>query len=257
MKICNIGYARTRTSLLTTKIVNYYKKIVDHDEYYRLAKDYTYVEQRKIQLSLDKDRTKLEIYKQHILNCTEKFFADESFVIKLWPIWFNATFDFTNSQLMITDLTNFFRIKDYDKIIVTTRNPVDALCSYDIARKYGYTSHNSARIKYKRELIQRRVKYNFFKFDQIHKSYLLEILVIKQILKYLNNNNIPYTHLDYKDVPNYVDINFPNPEEYIQPLPLEIGLDYKEVISNFNEVEDLVAKYTDEYQNFINNIEFL
>jgi len=72
-----------------------------------------------------------------------------------------------------------------------------------------------------------------------YKNYfLLESIVIEQLQLFLNSN-YDCINLDYSDAVNYVESNFATQKS----LYKESNHNYKDLISNYNEIEDHITKF--------------
>lgn len=258
MKICNLGHARSRTSLLTTHLVNYYG-CEDIDESYSLIRKKTYVNYFTND-GLSMEQKYFQVYKNNVINYTNSIFEKESFIVKLWPRWMNSSEFSQNFETLILDLDTTFRLHDYDKIIITTRNPVDALCSLWLATRNGYNFNvDDVRAEYfiKRKANSNSIMPNIFT-NRWHLSFLTEIFLMDKICEYLDSKNIRYTYLSYDNVPSYLENKYkltPN-HPNLQPMTIDFKVNYTTAVKNYEEVKEQVYKFQTEILPRINSITF-
>lgn len=239
MKICNIGHARSRTTYLTQHLSKYYK-INNFNEVY----------------SNCKTTDSLQTLRKNIKLFTQNIFDKNNFIIKVWPRYFSVG-DSTNVTF-ISDLNDCFKFSDYDKIIITFREPVDSLCSLSTAELFGYNFNEENKLK---ESLKNRYtkKITVNLENSSNKLFLIEIFLIPYIVKYLNKMQISYTMLEYNSIPQYLqsfelqdDLNFISKNSI--PTVLDSKTSYKLCINNYNEVQDFVYKYKEEIQPFLDSI---
>lgn len=258
MKICNLGHARSRTSLLTTQLVNYYG-CEDIDESYTYVRKKTYVNYfTKDGLSIEQKY--LQVYKNNIINYTNSIFENESFIVKLWPRWMNSSEFCQNFDTLILDLDDTFRLRDYDKIMVTKRNPVDALCSLWLATRNGYNfTIGDDRADYftKRKSNGNNVMPDI-NTNKWHLSFLTEIFLIDKICEYLDSKNIRYVYLSYEDVPSYLNNEYKLTPSHpnLQLMTIDSKINYATAVKNYEQVREQVHKFQIEIMPRINNISF-
>lgn len=258
MKIINIGHARSRTSLLTTYIVNYYN-VRDLDESYRYVKQYDYRELSLIKKSENKDDLRLEFYKKKLKKYKDTIFNGESFVIKVFPRVFNATELVQNVNSTVVNLEEYFSLSKYDKIFLTYRNNfVDTLCSLYLGQKYIYNTYDFKKNEYFKNKKLDRKYLHIVEFDPLHQSFICEMLLMNRIKAYLDKVNLPYVYLEYSEVPDYVHHNMIcEDKNLIQPIPFDAKINYRDAILNYDELEERVGKYIEDISEAINSIEFV
>lgn len=253
MKICNIGHARSRSSLINRWLANYFS-LQNLDEEYKFIKQSVYSNNtNNINESLKQK------YQKKIKNKTESIFLNQKFIIKIWPRFLNFSLYCQNYNCYLSDIILNFNLSGYDKIIVTKRNPVSSVCSLWLAKKYGYNYLNL-------ELERPTIDYYLNRKNNIHtlpnfyndkeiRSFIVEILLIDKISKYLDCNNIKYDYLDYEEIPAYLQqYNLDNCEQLYE-LPIPSNINYSSTIKNFKDVEETIQKIIEEESKKINNFE--
>lgn len=256
MKICVLSHARCRSSILVTSLANSYN-LVNLQEDYDEAKKFSYKERQQISKSLDKKNETLNIYSDRLEKFTNKFFSENNdFVIKIWPRFFNATEFCYNIDSFIKNLEKTFNFSQYDKIILSNRDPLDAICSLSLAIKYGYNYNdkNLAILGTKRRY--ENIEHNKVELHSWNKSFLAEILLIDNIRHYFDRKNISYDFVPFTDVPSYVN-NLPEPTTPKKwYLPIDTNIDYSKAVINYYEFKKELEDYTRSLIPVLNKIEF-
>ena len=234
MKICILSRARTRSSIFCSSIQKYYqcknlgelyfydKKILDHTQ---------------------------ENFEKNIINSTEKFISNDNFVIKLWPKYLIYTKDRAaphdlSDLYIVSNLEKCFFLSRYDKIYYITRNIVDSVCSYYFAiyRQQWMFSNEKQILDAK----SKKLTFNFHGSQYWLYFYLYETLLQEQILKYLQNNNLPFCEVDYEDIPKYCSETYYDTNK--ADLRIDSKINYKEIFTNYFEVEEYVTKFLSKNQ---------
>lgn len=256
MKICVLSHARCRSSLLVRTLSNAYT-LENFQEEYETVKQFTYKERQIISKSENKKIQTLEVYTNRLENFTEKLFStNNDFVIKIWPRFFNANQFCYNTEFLVKNLQKGFNFQNYDKIILSDRNLLDAVCSLSLAIKYGYnyTDKNLAEYYTKR-------RYENFHFNQVslhswNKSFIVEILLLQRIREYFDKNNIPYTYVKFDDIPDYVCTLPKSQTSNYWHMTIDTKIDYSKAVVNYESLQLEVEKYKQEMLPILNSIAF-
>lgn len=256
MKILLFGHVRTRSSYLLDIACNAHNSV-------NLFEDYLEIDQRKIhQTYLKKDPDKLWLdYQSKFNDLTSKYFNTyKSFGIKIFPLSYYNLF---KSLPVITKEPNFIitskdflnldslRLKEYDKIFVTYRkNKVDLLCSYLFAQQnnesFLFTEHNKHFLNFYKSRKHTVNPLNMPSYWWI-KTLFINTYINENIHKYLEKQNIPYTRLEYNEVPSYIENTYPN----IKTKYIESQIDYKTMVKNYSFYEDMAESYKEFAQTHV------
>lgn len=256
MKICVLSHARCRSSVLVSSLSNYYN-IENKQEIYDDLKKLSYKERQQIQKSTDKNKETLKIYTNNIVKFTDNLFKNESFVIKVWPRFFNSTEFCFNTESFVESLEDCFRFRSYDKIILSHRDPLDAVCSLTLAVKYGYNSVEEKVSKYITKLKYSNINFNNVDLHPWNQSFLCEIFLIQNIKNYLIKNSIPFTFLDFKEIPSYLEENYPDSNiPRVSHVPFDTKIDYSKAVPNYHQLRDEIENYKHMIVPKLNNIVF-
>jgi hypothetical protein len=228
MKTCILSRARTRSSVFCSSIQNHYQ-CRNFGELYFYHK--------KI---LENTAPNFE---ENTKNTTNKIFSYNDFVIKLWPKYLiyteNKNVPTSLSDLhIIKNLESTFLLSQYDKIYYVTRNIADCICSYYFAlyaQKWSFTNKNDIE-----KLQNKKMNFSFYGSSKWVNFYLYEVLLQEQMKKYLENKQIPFTIVDYNDIPYYCSKNYSDPKN---DLRIDTEFNYKEIFTNYPEVENYVVDY--------------
>jgi len=145
-------------------------------------------------------------------------------------------------KLDVTDLKKLehFGFDMYDQIYITMRkNIVDQLCSLSVAfRKNAFV------YKYTDDTIPTNPGPGSFAFDPVtdikrFNGTDLDMLKLRFIHSYIKNKELPVKIIYYEDSPQWVADNLPNARTEM----LETHFNYKEIFSNYAEMEEMVRIY--------------
>lgn len=234
MKILIFGYARSRTSLLQDVLSKHYN-LQDLWEPYNNSSIAT------IKWKIDR---MYEIQKSNTLKITEELMTKDNFVTKLFipftfnvyklmhvpnPIWTKDDF---------LDLSKYFNIHSYDKIYCLHReNYTDFICSFLTQHDMAYPIflENNKRDHKTLELLRKQKPY--FKYSQ-ERAFMdvFENVVYKATVKKLIDSNLPIEIVEYNNVPTFISQNFPS----VNTKYTATGLDYKNQVRNYNEIEEKI-----------------
>lgn len=257
MKICVLSHARCRSSILVTSLANAYN-IPNLQEDYGDVKKFSYKERQLISKSSDKERETLNIYTNKLQTFTDKLFSEnDNFVIKVWPRFFNATEFCYNTNSFVKNLEKTFRFSQYDKIILSNRDALDAVCSLSLAIKYGYNYNDEKLANYGKTQRYKNIQHNKVDLHEWNKSFIVEILLLDQVRQYLDKTNIPYDFVPFSKIPDYIS-TFPQPQAAPKwYLPIDTQIDYSQAVVNYCDVKQEIEKYKQTLAKVINNITFI
>jgi len=251
MKICVIGRARTRSSIFCESVAAHFG-LKNYNETYASASQPLFNPFFFQRLSkLEKDEYNWDRYKKLILKTTEEMFDKNHFVTKLWPKWFvqNSQGKKVISENLqefnvITNLQEYFKILNYDKIYWIDRNITDSLCSLSFVYTVR-TFHSTISILNKPIVIDTNSRWV--------QHYLFDVLISKKFKNFLDENKINYSFLTYDEVPDYCIKNYAGVDNF----QFKDGhRDYKTLISNYEEVQYQVSNFLENRYYLVKDIKF-
>lgn len=244
MKVVVLGMLRTRSSFLLSTICNNYNLQDKWEPYEKLTRDVTGANFNK-----SPDNLWLR-YKEKTIEFTSKLMSENNFGLKLFSHGFFNSYKIENcicknQQIRLDssdmlDLEKHLQISNYNKVFFLTRNNyVDNICSYlfGLNTKMLFEKEQALLINFYNKPI-------LINYDKLH----FQSMIIKQMLMRVFEGKIieykiPYTKLDYQEVPHYITSNFPNTETDF----IETKFDYKKLIKNYdqiiNEIEEQKEKF--------------
>jgi len=224
MKICIIGHTRSRSSHLRDVISGYYHIPIIGQKldtlYEMLYKDSW--------ISTGNPGKEPVFY----LNLLKSHLAEVNYshtgVVKIHPT--QLSFIPTNGKLIDFDMFSF---SQYQKVYFTARKDISELVSS------LYVAHVLAKFTYKdqSEIITDIQPMKFecnIGYDRML-MLLYSDLVSLHLKEYLTSHGIEWEHIDYEDIPNYIEQRFNN----LGSTNLETNYRYKDIITNYDELESI------------------
>jgi len=249
MKILIVSRLRTRSTFLLDNLCANYN-IQNHNEnYFDIDTKFFGAMRHSLKVgnkkSFDKNWADYQLNFKYI---TDKNF-ETHFGVKLFTKMLHSEplvlkdKDFSNLQI-ITDLTTYANIRQYDQIYYLTRDFFPSICSYI----YSLETKNAI---YRKNSI-RKVKLKSFTVNEYWlpfiNSYILDIILQEKIFDFLSTEQIPYIKLDYNDIPSYVSNNL---NGVVVNPSIDTQFDYKVLIKNYDELENYCNQtYEKIYENF-------
>lgn len=206
------------------------------------------------------DKLVMEKHLKHIQTCTDEIFSQKGGIVKFFPRHIlNTHSEFIGYQYSIANIKNInfqyipnfhdlLRIENYDQIIFLKRNLHDSTLSY-VFNLFGLSSPLLTKEIHKEYLHK---KYTNFTITQDYLKHInffvYEYCLYNKIVAYLQTkyNGL---ELDYDTCVDYVHNNLSND---IKSRYLETNLNYKNFISNYDEI----TNYIDNTQKQIENEKF-
>ena len=222
MKVCVIGFPRSRSSILLETISFYYNIPIIPGE--RISEIIDIVNTR-----ITYNSCKIEEIIQYEL---QKDNIKKEGVTRIHPNQFSyfSWKEYNSRKMMNIDSYDF---KHYDQIYFSFRNSIsDTLASTILAYrldKYTYKSKDEI-YKFKKPIdviIDRRI-------SLIH-DYIYSRIIYLHMKRYLDNLNIKYTELEYNEIPKYLEDNFPA----IDTGHVETNYNYKNIIKDYDKLEGM------------------
>lgn len=186
-----------------------------------------------------------EAYYNHFLTIFKKDveinFQQNNFIAKLFPnmlVYSDHLLDDPNiyNVQMITNLKYYLNIHKYNKIFYLNRNITDTICSWYFADLTNYFNFKS--FETLQEQLSKTTKFSI-ELNSDLKFFIYECSLLYQIKKYLINNKIEFTYLDFQDIPNFLSTNYPN----VEPTTIDSKIDYSQLVLNYKELDEKCQKF--------------
>jgi hypothetical protein len=126
----------------------------------------------------------------------------------------------------------FFNFKQYNKIYLTFRDPIDAIASEFVAETVKRWTYKS-----KEDLL--KIDPIFLSEHSVIKEYIHSEHLVKKIKEYFNANDIKSTDLFYDEIPQYLIDNFPGAKTF----HIETNYDYRKIVTNYDDILPLYNHY--------------
>ena len=248
MKIAVLTMTRTRSSYLLDILAKHYQITNLYEKYKDINPDQ--FKKKCIGIS---SKEVWERYKTQTVTLTNQIFLEnQSFVVKIFPItvlnYFSNLSGYSKDDFL--DLVRYYRLDEYDKVFILTRNNItDLACShiYAMQTQFLFAKDEVAKIDYYNPSRKKKV----FLSNQNLKYFQSRIdqhLFLEHIHLYLDRQQIPYTKLDYGSVKDYVGTHCPNIESDI----IESKYDYAAHLSNYEEIKKEVELLYKEREHITN-----
>lgn len=259
MKILILSRGRTRSTYLQTKLcqtynlTNYIEKFNKNSYAYSTDLDLKYRNNTQ-----NIDDLRWNHFCKLTLDTRDTFFKTENFAVKLWPRMllsfpqsvFGKLIDY--KPKIITDLSYYTKIKDYDTIYFLDRDITDSVCSWiyaTIIKNFLFKNiDNNKDI----ELLKRKetvtISDNYF---PIINYYIYEIALQHKILDFLNQSKLNYVKLDYNEIPNYCNTHLSGIDVY-----KDYKLNYSEIITNYDSIKNYSFENYQIAKTIVNDINF-
>jgi hypothetical protein len=237
MKICLIGFTRSRSSIVLETISNFHQIPILGQEFNehlpKLLPNRDWMEDTSSPAVPDDHLVEVKLSLKEINDCNEGIVRYHPDQLSFIPF---------SGAMLDLDLFNF---KHYDKIIFTVRHDVAAM----IGSRFIATVLNQWTYNFQSQVktVSPRTINNL---DYYHiKLTLYNKLVVDHLKKYFAKNDILHEEVDYDDVPAYLNKNFPT-THYCSMV--KTNYDYKSIITNFNEIMGLCEKFKPEVESMFN-----
>jgi len=206
MKACIIGMPRSRSSILLETISEFYNVRILGEH------DINTLEVRHGEEYINTLRAMLE-KNSNLLNG----------VIRFHPLQMIA-----NRPFRILNF-DWFKFDQYDKIFFTYRKSI----SDNIASNFVATKINKFTYKSKADIQTNIGPFVFTEDDHYHvRDYYRSIHIMDQVKEYFRQHDLDWTELDYAEVPDYIQNNYPG----IDVSHIETKYQYDKIISNFDDI---------------------
>jgi hypothetical protein len=254
MKILIVSRLRTRSTFLLEHLCAHYN-IQNHNEnYFDIGSKFFGAMNASLKLNNRKSFEKNWLdYQLNFKYITDKNFETD-FGVKLFTKMIHSKslvlkdVDFPNLQI-ITDLTTYANIRQYDQIYYLSRENFPSICSYI----YSLEIKNAI---YRENGIH-KIKQKTFTVDEYWlpfiDSYILDIILQEKILDFLSTEDIPYIKLDYDDIPSYVSNNL---NGVVANPSIDPQFDYKVLIKNYDELENYCNQTYEKIYDKFSHVKF-
>jgi len=144
----------------------------------------------------------------------------------------------------VSNVSEILQLDKYDQILLLERNFIDSAMSYIYGKIVGvmlFERHNS------KNFYQQKLKPITITKEQLNilNFYIIEYLVDQNLKKFLETR-YSCVKLDYDEIPDYVNDKFNNSETNYY---MNLGIDYKKSIVNYNEVLEYINIKLQEYSS--------
>lgn len=242
MKIAVISMTRTRSSYLLDVLAKNYQ-IPNLYEYYKTINPDTF----KTKCIGVSSKEVWDRYRKQTLETTDKLFLENSsFVVKIFPItvlnYFSNQQGYSKDDVL--DLIKFYKINEYDRVFLLTRNNItDLVCShlYAMQTQFLFSKDDLAKIEYFNPSRKKKVSLSNQDLKFFH-SRIDQHLFLEHVHLYLEKHKIAYTKLDYDNIKGYAKENFPT----IQSDLVESNFNYSKYLSNYKDIEKQIESLLDQ-----------
>lgn len=212
MKICIIGFPRSRSSILLETTSNFYNIPMLGSALNQFLNEGGVLGSTGGNILLKNClRAKTGVIRLHPLQLMNKL----------------NNYEFVNFNLL--------EFKQYNKIYFTQRNPIDTIASECVAytlKRYTYTSPS--------ELIKDipRIKITG-EYRNLIKEHIHSENLVRDLKQYLTNNNITFEDLWYDEIPEYLTVNFPT----ASTSHIKTNYNYRQIIEDYDNILTLYNSY--------------
>lgn len=221
MKVCVIGFPRSRSSLLYETISLFYNiPILPGERITEIINGFNSNSNTYTSCHIE-NMIKYELQKDNLR---------KDGVIRIHPIQFSYIIWKEGYSRIMMNLDSY-DFKHYDQIYFSFRNSIsDTLASTIVAYRLGkYTYRSKDEIfKFKKPIdtiINRRILHD----------YIYSCIIYSHMKKYFDSLDIKYTELEYNEIPKYIESNFPN----VKSNHVETNYDYKNIVKDYDKLEDM------------------
>ena len=223
MKICIIGFPRSRSSLLLETISKYYSIPLLGEDINSIGKTIPmrdWIADTVLPPPPDSYYTGLKLL---LLMHNRK----QEGVIRLHPL--QLSFMPYSAGIINFDIVNF---KQYDTIYFTSRNDVDTVASLFVAGQLNTFTYKS------KDAVFKNIAKMTITDNETIRTHIISEIVVDKLKKYLATNNINFTELDYDMIPQYIEGKYPDAKSY----HVETNYDYKSIITNYDDIDAMLVE---------------
>tara|TARA_B110000503_G_C7171345_1_gene424426 strand:+ start:7820 stop:8467 length:648 start_codon:yes stop_codon:yes gene_type:complete len=204
MKVCIIGFPRSRSSILLETISLFYKIPI-------LGAPINDLDYRNLNSNLG-------------INLLRNVLQKDQGIIRFHPMELMNKED--NYKIYNFDLLNF---KQYNSIYVTYRESVsDIIASEIVARTFKKFTYKS-----QTELFEDIAPIKITdKHCNLIKEHVHSEKLVTNLKDYFKANRLEFTELPYDSIPLYISTNYPNTHTF----HIETNYNYQKIITNYNEI---------------------
>ena len=216
MKICIIGFPRSRSSILLETISLFYNIPILGEDINQLTLDYKVTPTNMLYQSMLANYRKVTegVIRFHLAQLLERPRKD-----------LNANFD-------------LFEFSQYDKIYFTFRESVSDI----IASEFVAETLNTWTYQSKDAVFKNIEPMEIPADDRVIRDYVTFERAVVKLKTYLTDNNIASEDLFYNDIPLYLKKHFPGANTF----HVRTNYDYSKIITNYDSILEFYNQYKNE-----------
>lgn len=236
MNILAICRLRTRSTYFLQSLCNYYNLTNRNESYFEIPTLYSCSLQyaNRHPIFYKKHQDQWTNYSRKLQEQTLQNFAKDNFGIKLFskmlsshPLFLDETQ--LDKVQIVDNIANIFRFDLYNQIYFLDRNLLESVASYVYSLRIGKSIYKP------NDYIKNQPIQFSNKINSTVNSYILDYIIQQKVKTILDEQNISYTYIDYKDIPIFLEAynqnNRPN-------LSIDTKRNYAELITNYEELVD-------------------
>lgn len=223
MKICIIGFPRSRSSLLLETINKFYSIPILGEDINSIGKTITsrdWIADTVLPPPPDSYYTALKLL---LLMHNRK----KEGVIRLHPT--QLSFMPYSAGIINFDIFNF---KQYDTIYFTSRNDVDSVASLFVAGQLKTFTYKS------KDALFKNIDKMTITNNETVRNHIMSEIIVDKLKKYFATHNIDYKELDYDIIPQYIEETYPDAKSH----HVETNYDYKSIITNYDDIRSMLVE---------------
>lgn len=259
MHVLVIGKPRSRTSFLTSALINKFNISHNHHENFNYNFNYNdYLEK----LALTKSNPNIEdVYKKqlrHLENITEQVFAENNGIIKIFPRHIISHLgekrkiysykDFTFKVML--NVSEIFQLNKYNKILLLNRDLQDSAISYIVGKITGQALFTESDKLISDQIANTAITITKDHIPQLN-YYIFEYIVYEDLYNFIKNN-YDCTLLHYDTVVKYVSEDLKISDNfYVNPK-----FNYSKIVTNYSDIVQYCNSKREEYLSLYSNNKF-
>lgn len=272
MNILIIGKPRARTSYLGKCLSSNYKLEYLSEPYDPSAYMNIFYQRLKLLKSKNYENVLYDKQTEWLKGVTKSIFGTDNFVAKLFPrhitvdtsslenykFWdkpdsrYDSIPDPSSYKFkIITNLSEILQLKKFDKLYFIERNLIDSPISFAYSlriNQFGFSDNNKIN-----EVKKKYSKITLTERDIPFINYLVfEHVLLLKIKKFIESN-YACTFLTYDNVVNHINSNL---NEHLDIDLIDPNFNYKEIITNYSEIEKHIHQVYDIFYPKLDDVNF-